>query len=130
MIKLIRISSPALRFLSYHPLCRDFEVVTPFPVDKQTTEKVYTYLDTSGRPVLVIEKRNVLASDISGNLLTHHQDFQVMYRFRTLSMLQEPFLLMTAYFTLLLFVMLYVRVQFKIGPVSSITSYISFWVDG
>jgi oligosaccharyltransferase complex subunit alpha (ribophorin I) len=93
---------------------RDFEVVTPFTVDKRSADQHYTYLDTSGRPVIVLEKRNVLASE---GVLSHHQDFQVLYRFRTLSMLQEPFLLMTAYFGFFLFVMLYVRVQFKIAPV-------------
>lgn len=87
---------------------RDIEFYTPFPVDGSEKDVHYTYLDTSGRPVLVIRKKNVVPQ--------HNQYFQVTYRFSQISMLYEPFLLIGAFFLFFLFVMIYVRLEFNIGP--------------
>jgi len=85
------------------------EVYTPFPIDSKSHDTHYTYLDTTGRPVLVITKKNVV--------IEHNRHFQVTYNFSQLSMLQEPFLLIIAYFLFFLLIMIYVRMQFTIGPV-------------
>ena len=85
----------------------NFQVHTPFPIDGQATGIHFTYLDTSGRPVVIIEKRNVVGE--------HNKNFQVTYTFSKFSMLHEPILLVGAFFTFFLFVMLYSRLEFNIG---------------
>jgi oligosaccharyltransferase complex subunit alpha (ribophorin I) len=78
----------------------------PFPVDKQSEERHFTYLDTMGRPVLVIHKKNVVPE--------HANFFQVTYNFSRLSMLQEPLLLVFAYFAFFVVLMFYVRFELSI----------------
>jgi oligosaccharyltransferase complex subunit alpha (ribophorin I) len=87
---------------------RDIEAHAPFPIDSQSTDVHYTYLDTTGRPVLILKKKNVISD--------HNKFFQVTYRFSQLSMLQEPLLLFAAFFMFFLFIMVYVRIEFNIGP--------------
>lgn len=84
------------------------EVHTPFPIDSQSVSHHYTYLDTSGRPVVVVTKKNIGSE--------HNKPFQLVYHFSTLSMFQEPFLLIIAYFAFFLLIMIYVRMEFHIGP--------------
>ena len=43
----------------------------PYPVESIKNDVHYTYLDTVGRPVIVIHKKNAVES--------HIQDFQVGY---------------------------------------------------
>jgi len=88
---------------------KDARVTVPFPVDTQSTEKHYTYLDTTGRTVLVIEKRNVVKE--------HNQYFQVHYTYSRLSMLQEPLLVAGALFAFFLAVIFYVRFEVSITKV-------------
>jgi len=85
---------------------KDFHAHLPFRVDSQSTDLHFTYLDTHGRPVLVINKKNVVPE--------HNQFFQVTYHFSRVSMLQEPVLLVGAYFLFFVFVMLYVRFHLSI----------------
>jgi len=86
----------------------NFEIDTPFPIDSKTVAHHYTYLDTSGRPVLVVTKKNIGSE--------HNKPFQLVYHFSTMSMFQEPFLLIVAYFSFFLLIMVYVRMEFHIGP--------------
>jgi len=86
---------------------KNIEFTTPFAIDKHSFDTHYTYLDTSGRPVLVLEKSNVV--------IEHNENFLVAYHFSTISMLQEPFLLVGAFFCFFLFVMIYIRFDFSIG---------------
>jgi len=88
---------------------KDARVTVPFPVDTQSTEKHYTYLDTTGRTVLVIEKRNAVRE--------HNQYFQVHYTYSRLSMLQEPLLVAGALFAFFLAVIFYVRFEVSITKV-------------
>jgi len=85
---------------------RDIEIYTPFPIDSNWTEIRVTYLDTTGRPVIILQKNHVVGE--------HNQYFQIAYRFSSLSLLQEPLLLIIGFFTLFLLSMLYIRVEFKI----------------
>lgn len=90
----------------------DIEYHTPFPVTFKGIAVHKTYLDTKGRPVLVLEKENIV--------LEHNQYFQVSYRFSKLSLFQEPFLIIIAFFLFLLFVMVYVRLTSSSGNVEEI----------
>ncbi len=50
-------------------VCRNFEFSVPYPVNRDQQEVIKTYLDTTGRPVIVAHKNN---------LVEHHiQDFEV-----------------------------------------------------
>jgi len=86
---------------------KNIEYFTPFSVDSTSFASHFTYLDTSGRPVLILEKKNVVSA--------HNQYFQVTYNFSSFSLLQEPFLLIGVFFLFFLLVMAYVRVEFSIG---------------
>jgi oligosaccharyltransferase complex subunit alpha (ribophorin I) len=79
----------------------------PFAVDSEEAELHYTYLDTSGRPMLVLHKKNVVAE--------HNQHFQVSYNFSKTSMLLEPLILVITYFVVFLFAMIYVRFDLSIS---------------
>ena len=46
-------------FISF--IIRNIKVDVPFKVDSQTEEKTFTYLDTTGRPTVVLEKKNVVS---------------------------------------------------------------------
>jgi len=83
-------------------------------LDGVSTSLLYSYLDTTGRPVLILEKKNVVAE--------HNRFFQVTYNFSQLSMFQEPLLLVTSYFAFFLFIMLYVRMDFQVGETRRIRS--------
>lgn len=51
----------------------DIKVKTPYPVKREGDERVYTYLDTVGRPVIVLSKENLVEN--------HIQDFEVKLKF-------------------------------------------------
>jgi len=88
---------------------RDIKVNLPFTVDSQsTTDKHYTYLDTTGRPVVVLSRKNTV--------ILHNQFIEVTYSFSQLQMLKEPLLLTGTFFLLLLAVIIYVRIDLSIVP--------------
>lgn len=91
---------------------KDIQTHLPFSVDSQGSDLHFTYLDTQGRPVVVLNKKNVVAE--------HNQFFQVTYHFSRLSMLQEPLLLIGAYFLFFVFAMLYVRFNLSITKESTL----------
>jgi len=82
------------------------ELRAPFAVDSQLQDARFTYLDTSGRPVLVFNKRNMVSD--------HAQYFQVAYRFTSTSVFHEPFLLIASYFTFFVIIIVGVRLSLKI----------------
>jgi len=71
----------------------DIKVKAPFSFESQSFDSHSTYLDTVGRPVLVLKKHNVVEA--------HRASIQVSYSFSTLKMLQEPLLLVGGVFILL-----------------------------
>lgn len=89
------------------------EAHVPFGIDSQSAEKHYTYLDTAGRPVIVLEKKNVVSD--------HNRFFQVTYRFSSMALLHEPLLLITGFFLVFLAIIFWVRLEFHIGPVKQRT---------
>eukprot|EP00245_Coleochaete_scutata_P001832 TRINITY_DN12284_c0_g1_i1.p1 TRINITY_DN12284_c0_g1~~TRINITY_DN12284_c0_g1_i1.p1 ORF type:complete len:617 (+),score=139.67 TRINITY_DN12284_c0_g1_i1:64-1914(+) len=89
---------------------KDISAATPFDVVQQREVK-YTYLDVTGRPVVVLTKDNVVAE--------HNQYFQVSYKFGTLGMLREPLLLVGAFLGFFIAYIAYVRADFTISKTSA-----------
>uniref|UniRef100_A0A8C2ZTB4 Dolichyl-diphosphooligosaccharide--protein glycosyltransferase subunit 1 n=1 Tax=Cyclopterus lumpus TaxID=8103 RepID=A0A8C2ZTB4_CYCLU len=85
---------------------RNIHVDTPYKIDRRPNQLHYTYLDTFGRPVLIATKNN---------LVEHHiQDVVVHYNFNRILMLQEPLLVVAAFYILFFTVIIYVRLDFAI----------------
>lgn len=85
---------------------RNIHVDTPYKIYRLPNQLHYTYLDTFGRPVLVA---------IKNNLVEHHiQDVVVHYNFNKILMLQEPLLVVGAFYILFFTVIIYVRLDFAI----------------
>lgn len=86
---------------------RNLFIETPYPVEQQSDSLQYTYLDTVGRPVVTITKKNLVES--------HIQDFTLHYQFPSIIMLQEPLLVVVAFFILFISVILYVRLDLTLS---------------
>ncbi|CAB1353504.1 unnamed protein product [Coregonus sp. 'balchen'] len=85
---------------------QNIHVETPYPIDRIPDQLHYTYLDTFGRPVLVASKNNLVEQ--------HIQDVVVHYTFNKILMLQEPLLVVGAFYILFFTVIIYVRLDFSI----------------
>ncbi|KAM4588308.1 dolichyl-diphosphooligosaccharide--protein glycosyltransferase subunit 1 [Odontesthes bonariensis] len=85
---------------------RNIHVETPYKIDRMPNQLHYTYLDTFGRPVLVATKSNLVEQ--------HIQDVVVHYNFNKILMLQEPLLVVGAFYILFFTVIIYVRLDFAI----------------
>ena len=104
------------------------ELSTPYPVQRKGDTTHYTYLDTTGRPVVVITNKGVLTE-------SHIQNFQLQFkyvlnvdqlfwfyvtktnfvdRFSHSAMFMEPLLLVTAFLLFFLLSIIYVRLDFSI----------------
>jgi len=80
---------------------------TPFDVDSVTWDKRLTYLDTFGRPVLVLKKSNVCR--------LNNQPFHVQYTFSSTALWREPGLLILAFLCFFLVSAVYMRIDLRIG---------------
>ena len=85
---------------------KNIELNVPYPVVRLPNTLHYTYLDTTGRPVISISKKNLVEN--------HIQNFRLKYTFPRLLMLQEPLLVAVALYLLFLMVIVYVRLDFSI----------------
>ena len=85
---------------------KNTKLVTPFTVKRDKNTLHYTYLDTIGRPVIVAHKTNLVDA--------HIQDFELWYTFEKYLLLQEPLLVVGAFYLLFLLVIIYVRLDFSI----------------
>ncbi|EFJ50952.1 hypothetical protein VOLCADRAFT_103748 [Volvox carteri f. nagariensis] len=74
---------------------------------EQSFDIKYTYLDTTGRPVLVLHKQNIAAPE-------HAAKFSVDYDFNKVHILREPLLLVGVFFALFVAVIAYNRMEFTI----------------
>jgi len=86
---------------------RDIDLKVPFTVQRAPNELHFTYLDTAGRPVVLASKNNLVEN--------HIQEFELHYKFQKLLMLQEPLLVVLAFYLLFLLVIIYVRLDFSIS---------------
>jgi oligosaccharyltransferase complex subunit alpha (ribophorin I) len=85
----------------------NIEWSTPFDIDEEGSSTVISYLDTTGRPALILKKANIVH---------HHNDyFQVSYRFPAIYMLREPVFLMLAFAAFFAASMAYMRVELSIS---------------
>ncbi|XP_074645590.1 dolichyl-diphosphooligosaccharide--protein glycosyltransferase subunit 1-like [Tubulanus polymorphus] len=66
----------------------------------------YTYLDTVGRPVITVHKTNLVEQ--------HIQDFTLKYTYQKFLLLQEPLLVVGAFYLLFFCIIIYVRLDFSI----------------
>ncbi|RXG58948.1 Dolichyl-diphosphooligosaccharide--protein glycosyltransferase subunit 1 [Armadillidium vulgare] len=81
--------------------------MTPYEVERHPDSVHYTYLDTFGRRVVSANKKN---------LIEHHiQEFELHYTFPAYLMLQEPLLVVIAFFLMFLLVILYVRLDLTLS---------------
>jgi len=78
----------------------------PFPVKRLPDEVHKTYLDTTGRPVIIVHKQNLVEN--------HIQDFELRYEFSKLMLLQEPLIVVAVFYILFLTIIIYVRLDFSI----------------
>ncbi|XP_023646436.1 dolichyl-diphosphooligosaccharide--protein glycosyltransferase subunit 1 [Paramormyrops kingsleyae] len=85
---------------------RNIHLDTPYPIDRMPDQLHYTYLDTFGRPVLVASKKNLVEQ--------HIQDVVIHYTFNKILMLQEPLLVVGAFYIMFFTVIIYVRLDFSI----------------
>lgn len=85
----------------------NLQVSLPFEVH-QGLDRKFTYLDSTGRPVLILKKNNVVPAAHSAKLV-------VDYDFNPLSMLREPALLVTAFAAFFALAMVYQRWDFTIS---------------
>jgi len=86
---------------------RDIKLVTPFEVKRKADEIHHTYLDTTGRPVVVVTRENLVEN--------HIREFELEYTFDRLSMIREPLMLIVAFYLLFVAVVVYVRMDFSIS---------------
>lgn len=87
--------------------CTDIQLKTPFKMEEGKRELHYTYLDTVGRPVVVAQKTNLVEQ--------HIQDFELHYSFNKVLLLQEPLLVVGAFYLLFMLVIIYMRMDFAIS---------------
>jgi len=80
----------------------------PFPLDTVEWETMKTYLDTKGRKVLVVTKRNVVDEEST-------RQFQVDYTYTWLDLLRKPFVVMGALFSFCVLFMVFVRMDLTIA---------------
>uniref|UniRef100_A0A8C3NY56 Dolichyl-diphosphooligosaccharide--protein glycosyltransferase subunit 1 n=1 Tax=Cyanoderma ruficeps TaxID=181631 RepID=A0A8C3NY56_9PASS len=85
---------------------KNIHVDSPYEINRASDELHYTYLDTFGRPVIVAHKSNLVEQ--------HIQDIVVHYTFNKILMLQEPLLVVGAFYILFFTVIVYVRLDFSI----------------
>lgn len=84
------------------------EWLTPFSIDSVDDAQLhFTHLDTTGRPVLVLRKTNVVHF--------HNQNFQVAYHFTPVDMMREPFLVIAAAMAFFAISFVYYRVELGVG---------------
>ncbi len=101
---------------------RNIEFIPPYQVDRKPNELHYTYLDTIGRPVIVINLKNSAEN--------HIKDFQLKYKFQKIMILQEPLLAVAFFFVLFMVVILFVRIDFSIKTQTSVRwnfKWFSIW---
>lgn len=89
---------------------RDISTSVPFDV-KQWEEVKFSHLDIAGRPVVVLQKNNVVKD--------HNQNFQVYYKFSNFSLLREPLMLISGFFFLFIAGIMYLHVDMSISKSSA-----------
>ncbi|XP_071960076.1 dolichyl-diphosphooligosaccharide--protein glycosyltransferase subunit 1-like [Antedon mediterranea] len=85
---------------------KNMKLETPYSVSQDKNDVHFTYLDTIGRPVIIAHKSNLVEQ--------HIQDFELHYSQQRMLLLQEPLLVVGAFYLLFLTVIILVRLDFSI----------------
>lgn len=85
----------------------DIEFVAPYTVERKKNELHFTYLDTVGRPVIVVNKKHAVEN--------HIEDFQIRYTYKKSVIYYKPLLLVGVLFLIFFLVILTVRIDFTIS---------------
>ena len=94
----------------------DIEWVTPFHIDSAAHDTKQTYLDTTGRPVVVLRKRNVVNK-------YHSANFQIAYTYSRSALLWEPTLLVSIFASFFAVALVYSRIRLSIEPPTPLIGY-------
>ncbi|XP_076812550.1 dolichyl-diphosphooligosaccharide--protein glycosyltransferase subunit 1-like [Clavelina lepadiformis] len=86
---------------------KNIKLDTPYPAERLPDQLHHTYLDTVGRPVIIVRKSNLVEQ--------HIEDFVLSYNFNRMLLLQEPLLISAAFFLLFFTVLIIVRLDFSIA---------------
>lgn len=81
----------------------NYKVSLPYDIKREDNEIYYSYLDTVGRPVIVLSKKNLVE--------WHIQNVEVRYTYKPFYLLQEPLLVVGSIFALCLLVIGLVRTK-------------------
>ncbi|ELT91404.1 hypothetical protein CAPTEDRAFT_159283 [Capitella teleta] len=84
----------------------DVTLKLPYEINRSPDELFFTYLDTTGRPVIMLQKDNLVEM--------HIQDFELHYRFPHMFLLREPLLVVGFIYMFFLLIIVYVRMDFSI----------------
>ncbi|KAJ6242406.1 dolichyl-diphosphooligosaccharide--protein glycosyltransferase subunit 1 [Anaeramoeba flamelloides] len=79
---------------------------TPFGVDSQSFQVYNEFLDTTGRPVLVLEKKLLVPS--------HNQNIEIFYDLSFVDMWRKPILLVTIFFIVFCLIILISRINLSL----------------
>ncbi|KAI5068974.1 hypothetical protein GOP47_0015275 [Adiantum capillus-veneris] len=85
-------------------------VQVPFTVE-ESNEVKYSYLDSVGRTVVVLTKKNVVQE--------HNVFFEIYFKFNPVAMLVEPLMLVTGFFLFFIACVAYARLDFSISKSSA-----------
>lgn len=88
----------------------DISVSVPFSVEQAEETKI-SHLDITGRPVIVLQKKNAVPE--------HNQHFQVYYKFSNISLLREPLMLVSGFFFLFVACIVYMHADVTISKTSA-----------
>ncbi|VDM57883.1 unnamed protein product, partial [Angiostrongylus costaricensis] len=91
-------------------MVKKVRITTPYSMTRRPDELHSTYLDTTGRTVIVLQKANLVPE--------HIQLFTLFYEFDYANMIREPLIATAFFFALFTAVIIYMRFDFTIVPVS------------
>uniref|UniRef100_A0A914P7A3 Dolichyl-diphosphooligosaccharide--protein glycosyltransferase subunit 1 n=1 Tax=Panagrolaimus davidi TaxID=227884 RepID=A0A914P7A3_9BILA len=86
----------------------NIKIVKPYSVSQLPDSLHFTYLDIVGRPVITLEKNNLVEY--------HSQPFTIYYEFTSMSMFREPILVIGALMLIYCVFIVFNRLDFSIVP--------------
>jgi len=91
---------------------RNIRVESPILLDAESRDVKYSFLDTVGRPVVVLIKRNFVENHIA--------DLVVSYDLDNIIHLQKPLVVVAAFLLVLFLTILYQRLDFSLDPAAPV----------
>uniref|UniRef100_A0A7E4VRR0 Dolichyl-diphosphooligosaccharide--protein glycosyltransferase subunit 1 n=1 Tax=Panagrellus redivivus TaxID=6233 RepID=A0A7E4VRR0_PANRE len=85
----------------------NIRIVKPYEITRHPDTLHFTYLDTVGRPVINLEKDNLVEF--------HSQPFTIYYDFNYINILREPFIAVLAFLGVFGLIILFNRFDFSIA---------------